>query len=85
MRKKSFWVILLTAILFLSATVLGVSTVYRVDDVRVDIVALSQEGDAESKNLQKRLQQLYYKQSIFFAYFVFLYFLNIVMAKHVLV
>ena len=51
---------------FLSATVLGVSTVYRVDDVQVDIVALSTEGEVESSELQKRLKKAYYKQSIFF-------------------
>lgn len=67
MKAKKIVTIILTILVFLSAVVLGVSTVYRVDDVRVDIVALSQEGDAESKNLQTRLKQLYYKQSIFFA------------------
>ena len=67
MKAKKIITIILTALVFLSAAILGVSTVYRVDNVRVDITALSTEGDAESDALQKRLQQAYYKQGIFFA------------------
>ena len=66
MKAKKIVTIILTVLIFLSAVVLGVSTVYRVDDVRVDIVALSEEGDIEAENLQARLKQAYYKQSIFF-------------------
>ena len=66
MRKK-LWVILLTALVFLSGSVLGVSTVYRVDEVTVDALVVSKEAEAEAETLKDRLEEAYKKASIFFA------------------
>lgn len=66
MRKK-FWVILLTAIFFLTGAVLGVSVVYRVDLVTLEASLVSEEADAEAEILQDRLEEVYEKKSIFFA------------------
>ncbi len=65
MKTKRIATVLLTLVVFLSAVVLGITTVYRVDDVRVDIVALSNEGRTEAENVQARLKKAYYKQGIF--------------------
>lgn len=67
MRKKNVLVIILTALLFLSATVLGVSTVYRVDDVMLNAPVVSEEAKTEAQELQKKLSAAYKKQSTMFA------------------
>lgn len=66
MRKK-FWVILLTALIFLSGAVLGISAVYRVDRVTVEAFVVSEEAKAEAETLREKLEEAYDKDSIFFA------------------
>lgn len=66
MKKKNVLVIILTALIFLSAVVLGVSTVYRVDAVSVDASVVSEEAKTEAAELQTRLTEAYKKQSVFF-------------------
>ena len=65
MRKKNVLVIVLTVLIFLSAAVLGVSTVYRVNTVAVRAPVVSEAAKAEAEELQKRLTAAYDKQSIF--------------------
>ena len=67
MHKKNALVIILTCLLFLSAVMLGVSTVYRVNAVTVHAPVVSQAAKAEADELQARLQAAYDKQSIFTA------------------
>ena len=66
MLKKKVITILLTVIVFLSAAVLGISTVYRVKDVNVRAQTISQDAEMETTALRKKLKTAYYKQSIFF-------------------
>ena len=66
MRKK-FWVILLTVLVFISGTILGISAVYRVDDVTVNVSYVTEEAKAEGEKLQKDLEEAYERSSIFFA------------------
>ncbi len=65
MRKKNVLIIVLTVLLFLSATVLGVSTVYRVNAVAVRAPVVSEAAKTEAEELQKQLTAAYDKQSIF--------------------
>ena len=65
MRKKKVLVIVLTALIFLSVSVLGVSTVYRVDNVIVRAPVVSEAAKAEAAALQAKLTAAYEKQSIF--------------------
>ncbi len=67
MRKKNVLVIVLTAILFLSVVVLGVSTVYRVNTVAVRAPVVSEAAKSEVQELQEKLNAAYDKQSIFSA------------------
>lgn len=67
MKKKNLIVIILTAVIFLSAVVLGVTTVYRVDDVQLNVEVYSQEATAEAEDLQEKLSALYKDESILFA------------------
>lgn len=66
MRKK-FLVILLTTLVFLSATFLGVSTVYRVDSVTLIAYDVSEVAKTEEKELVARLEKAYKGDSILFA------------------
>lgn len=66
MKKKGI-VVLLTLLIFFSATILGVSTVFRVDGVAVDASVFSELADEEAKQLQKRLYEVYGKDSTIFA------------------
>ena len=66
MRKKSFWVILLTAILFLSATVLGVSTVFRVDRVVIEATVVSEDAKDEAEALREKILEAYRGESSLF-------------------
>jgi len=60
--KKNALVILLTVLVFLSGAVLGVSSVYRIDEVMVDASTISPLAEAEAKELQRRLTEAYDKQ-----------------------
>lgn len=66
MRGKNLLIIILTAVLFLSASVLGVTTVYRVSEVTVNAPVVSEEAKSEAQALQMRLQEAYARQSTFF-------------------
>ena len=67
MRKHKWLVIILTVILFVSGSVLGVSTVYRVREVTVFAPVVSDEAKTEADELQRRLNEAYYNESIFFS------------------
>lgn len=67
MGKKNVLVIILTVLVFLSAATLGVSTVYRVDEVTVKTSVVSEAAKTEAEELQRRLQETYQKRSTFFA------------------
>lgn len=67
MRKKNVLVIVLTVLIFLSVTVLGVSTVYQVNAVIVRAPVVSEEAKAEAEELQQQLTAAYAKQNIFSA------------------
>lgn len=67
MKKKNLIVIILTAVIFLSAVLLGVTTVYRVDDVTLRVDVYSDEASAEAEELQQKLSALYKDESLLFA------------------
>ena len=64
---KKIWVILLTVLIFLSGTLLGVSTTFRVSAVTVEASVVSDEAREEAKALELRLQAAYDKDSTLFA------------------
>ena len=65
--RKRLWTILLTAFVFLSGTALGVSSVYRVRDVTVNVSYVTEEARVEGETLQACLQDAYKGNSTFFA------------------
>lgn len=65
--QKKIWVIILTVLIFLSGATLGLTTVFRVSDVVVEVSASSVDAEAEAQDLRARLRELYAKESIFFA------------------
>lgn len=67
MAKKNLLIIILTALVFLAAAVLGVATVYRVDEVTVYAPVVSDEAKTEAATLKERLLEAYDKQSTLFA------------------
>ena len=67
MRIRNVVAVILTAIVFLSAAALGVSNVYRVDAVTLDVSVISDAAREEADALQKNLLGRYEKDSIFFA------------------
>ena len=66
MRKKIL-VIVLTALLLLSGTALGLSAVYRIKDVTVHLSCVTQEAREEGERLQDALENAYKNKSTFFA------------------
>lgn len=62
---KKFITIVLTAILFVAAVVLGVNSVYRVSEVALEINYVSEEAKLEAELLEERLSAVYGKRSIF--------------------
>ena len=67
MKGKKWLIIMLTVLVFLSGTVLGVSSVYRIDDVLVDAKTISLEAETEATVLQTRLAEAYKKKFTPFA------------------
>lgn len=65
-RQKKFWVILLSAILFLSGALLGLSAVYRVEKVTLESSLVSKEAEEQAQMLQERLEEAYARESILF-------------------
>ena len=66
MHKRNVIAILLTAVIFISAAVLGVSAVYRVNAVTLDASVVSEAAQAEADELQKLLLERYKDESVFF-------------------
>ncbi len=66
MHKKNVIAIILTAVIFISAAVLGVSSVYRVSAVTLDAPVISEAAKEEAAELQKLLLERYKNESIFF-------------------
>lgn len=66
MHKRNVIAVLLTVVVFLSAAALGVSAVYRVEDVKVEASVVSEAAEEEAAELQKRLLESYRNESIFF-------------------
>jgi hypothetical protein len=65
MLKKKI-VIILTAVIVLAASVLGVTTVFRVRGVTVETAVISQIAEEEAKVLQEKLLKAYKYDSSFF-------------------
>lgn len=65
MKKKNILVIVLTAILFISGVVLGVTAVFRVNEVLIVAPVVSEQAKTEAESLKKDLLTAYDKQSIF--------------------
>ena len=66
MHKKLI-VILLTVLVFLSAALVGVTSVYQVEDVAVKASVVTEVAKSEAEALQARLKAAYEKQVSFFA------------------
>lgn len=66
MRKKNILIVVLTVLIFLSVCTLGISTVYRVKDVTVQVTTVSSAAKDEAEALKNRLQEEYEKNSMFF-------------------
>ncbi len=64
--QKKFWVIILSIIIFFSGSLLGISTVYKVERVTLESSLVSEEARAEAQLLQEKLEQAYEKEMIFF-------------------
>ncbi len=62
---KKIVTILLTLVLFLTATVLGVTSVYRVEKLDLNIRFVSEDAKAEAESLRLELIKLYEKESAF--------------------
>ena len=67
MRKKNLLVIVLSVLVFLSALLLGVSSVYRVDSVFVYANTISEDAKKEADELQKILTNEYKEKNSLFA------------------
>lgn len=65
MKKRNVIAILLTAVIFLAAATLGVTTVYRVNVVTLKTSVISEAAGEEADELQKRLLARYKDGSIF--------------------
>ncbi len=64
MKQKRILTIVLTALLFVSAVILGISSTFRIDVVTVEFTLLSEDGKARSQTLQEELTSLYKRESI---------------------
>ena len=65
MRMKTLLTILLTAIVFIAAATLGVTAVYRVSAVTLEVSVVSEEAKTEAELLEKALSSRYKKESMF--------------------
>lgn len=64
--QKKILVIILTVLVFISGSILGFATVFRVSDVVVRVSAISDEADIEAKELRTRLAKAYEKENLLF-------------------
>ena len=62
---KKIVTILLTVALFVTATALGVNSVYRVDTLDLNIRFVSEDAKMEAESLRAELVDLYEKESVF--------------------
>ena len=67
MAKKNVIIIILTVLVFLSATMLGVASTFRVDDVCVKPRTVSAMAQEEAQALKAELTTAYHQESTFFA------------------
>ncbi len=65
MKTKNVLVIILSVLIFLSAVTLGISTVYRVDEVSVEASLVSEDAKDEVAELKARLKTAYHQKSMF--------------------
>lgn len=65
MHKRNLIAIILTVIIFIAAAILGVTSVYRVSAVTLDVSVISEAARTEADELQKKLLQRYEKENIF--------------------
>lgn len=65
--KNKWLVILLTALIFISIAILGVTSVYRIDKVTLNAYDVSGAAQAEEEVLQQKLSKLYVGENMFFA------------------
>lgn len=65
--QKKLWVILLTALIFISVSILGVSAACRVEQVTLNASLVTDEARVQADELQTRLDEAYAKDSLFFA------------------
>ena len=67
MKKKTVLTVILTALIVLSAAVLGVANVFRVDGVVVNAPMVSDAAKAEAEALQEELAMVYQGENTLFA------------------
>lgn len=63
--NKKVLTIILTALMFLSGVVLGIATVFRVNDVSVVATVVSEQAKAEAEAFKKDLLKVYNEENIF--------------------
>ena len=66
MHKRNIIAIILTVIIFIAAAMLGISSVYRVSAVTLDVSVISEAAKDEAEELQQKLLERYKDESIFF-------------------
>lgn len=66
MRKKIL-IIILTVLVFLSGIALGISAVYRVNEVTVNVSYVTPEARTAGEELQAKLEEVYKEDAMFFA------------------
>ncbi len=67
MKKKNLLVIILTVIIFVSGVVLGITAVFRVNEILIVAPVVSEDAKIEAEALKNDLLSAYEKQSIFSA------------------
>jgi len=67
MKKKTIWVCVLTAVVFLSMVAVGIATVFRIDEVTLRPTIVSQAATEEIDVLHERLSAAYENESYFSA------------------
>ena len=61
--KRTLWIVLLTVVVFLSAVVLGITTVFRVDEVTLIPQIVSEDAEEETLEMHQLLEEAYVKRS----------------------
>ena len=64
-KQKRFWVIILTVLLFFAGAFLGFATVFRVNEVVVEVSAISEDAKTEAQDIRARLKKCYEDENIF--------------------